>query len=372
MLLAVARSLGEPVGYVQEHGGGLVQDIVPDRANEGRQLSTSSSVVLEWHTETAFHPHKPRYLLLLCLRGDPAARTMLCSIAHVLPHLDPATIAILREARFRTRPDASFLEEGTVGELGPPMTVVTGNAAELTFTYDEDLMVGTDAAAQAALDRLGRAVRAHATAVVLEAGDLLVIDNHRVVHGRSPFHAAFRRTRPLAATHVRRLGSGAVDRGAHRTHHHDPVLTRRVSARTVTRDRSISELGDESLREQIETAVPAFEVPPPHVHGPLRFQAHSRPASDVRPQQQLDRDRPHEERAAQPAGRTPRAAAQRSGLFQREPARDAQATIPSGAPPPFVQAGEPRGCQRDHAIERRVERRGARLELCNRPAVVPR
>ena len=187
----MARSLGEPVGYVQEHGGGLVQDIVPDRAHEGRQLSTSSSVALEWHTETAFHPHKPRYLLLLCLRGDPAARTMLCSIAHVLPHLDAATIAILREPRFRTRPDASFLEEGTVGELGPPMAVVTGNGAELTFTYDEDLMVGTDAAAQAALDRLGRAVRAHATAVVLEAGDLLVIDNHRVVHGRSPFHARF-------------------------------------------------------------------------------------------------------------------------------------------------------------------------------------
>ncbi len=190
-LLAVARTLGEPVGYVQEHGGGLVQDIVPDRAHEGRQLSTSSSVALEWHTETAFHPHKPRYLLLFCLRGDPAARTMVCSIAYVLPQLDAATIAILREPRFRTRPDASFLEEATVGELGPPMTVVTGTGAELTFTYDEDLMVGTDDAAQAALDRLGRAVRTHASAIVLEAGDLLVIDNHRVVHARSPFRARF-------------------------------------------------------------------------------------------------------------------------------------------------------------------------------------
>jgi L-asparagine oxygenase len=190
-LLAVARLLGEPIGYVQEHGGGLVQDIVPDRAHEGRQLSTSSSVTLEWHTETAFHPHKPRYLLLLCLRGDPAARTMLCSISLVLPHLDAATIATLREPRFRTRPDASFLDEGAVGELGPPMAVVTGVDAGLTFTYDEDLMVGTDTEAQAALDRLGRAVRTHAAAVVLEAGDLLVIDNHRVVHARSPFPARF-------------------------------------------------------------------------------------------------------------------------------------------------------------------------------------
>ncbi len=231
-LLTVARSLGEPVGYVQEHGGGLVQDIVPDRADEGRQLSTSSSVTLEWHTETAFHPHKPRYLLLLCLRGDPVARTMLCSIAHVLPHLDAATIAILREPRFRTRPDASFLDDGAVGELEPPMAVISGVDAGLTLTYDEDLMVGTDAAAQTALDRLGRAVRADATAVVLEAGDLLVIDNHRVVHAAQSVPGPLRRPRPLAATHVRRLGSGGVDRGAHRPHHHDPLL-RRLTSRSA-------------------------------------------------------------------------------------------------------------------------------------------
>ena len=46
-------------------------------ADADRQTSTSSSVELEFHTETAFHRHKPRYLLLLCLKGDPEARTML-------------------------------------------------------------------------------------------------------------------------------------------------------------------------------------------------------------------------------------------------------------------------------------------------------
>jgi L-asparagine oxygenase len=192
-LLTVARRLGHPVGYVQEHGGGLVQDIVPARDAESRQLSTSSSVTLEWHTETAFHPHKPRYLLLLCLRGDPDAQTMLCSIAHVLPHLDASTTAVLREPRFRTGPDASFLErEGAgAGELGPPMAVLAGDPERPTFTYDEDLMVGIDVEAQAALDRVGEAVRACATSVVLEPGDLLIVDNHYVVHARSPFPARF-------------------------------------------------------------------------------------------------------------------------------------------------------------------------------------
>ena len=189
-LLAVACALGEPVGYVQEHGGGIVQNIVPARETEGRQVSTSSNVTLAWHTETAFHPHKPRYLLLLCLRGDPAAATLLCSVADCLPHLDAQTIATLREPRFRTRPDESFLEPGTIGALGAPMAILDG-ASSPTFTYDEDLMVGIDPGAQAALDRLRAVVRDHASMIVLEPGDLLVVDNDRVVHGRTSFAARF-------------------------------------------------------------------------------------------------------------------------------------------------------------------------------------
>ncbi|MDZ4825171.1 MAG: TauD/TfdA family dioxygenase [Actinomycetota bacterium] len=191
LLLAVANRLGEPVGYAQEHGGRLVQNIVPERGGAARQTSTSSAVTLAWHTETAFHPHKPRYLLLFCLRGDADAKTLLCSAADVLTELDHDTIAVLRRPRFRTRPDESFLPPGTIGELGPPLAVLTGEQREVVLTYDEDLMVGIDSEAHAALDRLGAAVRARATATTLEAGDLLVVDNHRVVHGRTPFAARF-------------------------------------------------------------------------------------------------------------------------------------------------------------------------------------
>ena len=86
-LLTVACRLGEPVGYEPEHGGDLVQDIVPTRRAATRQMSTSSRVELMFHTEAAFHPHRPRYLLLLCLRGDPSAATTLASIHEVLPVL---------------------------------------------------------------------------------------------------------------------------------------------------------------------------------------------------------------------------------------------------------------------------------------------
>ena len=109
VLLSVARRLGQPVGYLPEHGGDLVQNLVPTAASASRQVSTSSSVDLMFHTEAAFHPHRPRYLLLLCLRGNPEAVTTLSSVYEVLPRLPRSVVDVLFEARFRTAVDESYL-----------------------------------------------------------------------------------------------------------------------------------------------------------------------------------------------------------------------------------------------------------------------
>jgi L-asparagine oxygenase len=191
VLLTVARRLGQPVGYAPEHGGDIVQNLVPVAAAAGRQVSTSASVELEFHTETAFHPHKPRFLVLSCLRGDPAAATLVCSIDAVLTHLSATTRAALAEPRFRTAADESFRRDGAPATLGAPMAVLAGDPARPVLTFDADLMVGVDAEAEAAIAELRAAVRSHAIGVVLEAGDVLVVDNHAAVHGRSPFPARY-------------------------------------------------------------------------------------------------------------------------------------------------------------------------------------
>lgn len=189
-LLAVGRSLGQPVGYLPEHGGDLVQNIVPTKANATRQTSTSSAVTLMFHTEAAFHPHRPRYLLLLCLRGDPQAATTLSSIHEVRDLLGATTWSMLFEPRFRTATDESYLD-GRVGELGPARPVLTGDRERPSMVFDADLTHGTDPAADAALRALADATTACNTSVVLETGDLLVVDNTIAVHGRSPFTPRF-------------------------------------------------------------------------------------------------------------------------------------------------------------------------------------
>ncbi len=191
-LLTVARALGQPVGYLPEHGGDLVQNIVPVQSAQSRQVSTSSRVELMFHTEAAFHPHRPRYLILLCLRSDPGASTTLSSIREVIPFLESTTLEVLFQPRFRTRPDESYRSNpGFTGELGAPTSILSGHRESPTLVFDADLMVGTDSEADEALRSLAHVVSAHQTSVVLESGDLLIIDNTVAVHGRSPFTPRF-------------------------------------------------------------------------------------------------------------------------------------------------------------------------------------
>lgn len=190
LLLAAASGLGFPIGYAPEHGGDLVQNIVPVPAVADRQVSTSSKVRLEFHTEAAFHPHRPRYLLLLCLRGDPSASTTLSSIREAISVLEPRHLAVLRQPRFATGVDESYLGYRSAA-LGSPFPAISGAIGAESVCFDGDLMQGLDFEAVQALEGLRTALDSVQRAIVLEAGDLLVVDNHIAVHGRSPFTPRF-------------------------------------------------------------------------------------------------------------------------------------------------------------------------------------
>jgi L-asparagine oxygenase len=189
-LLTVGRRLGQPVGYAPEHGGDLVQNISPVARDAERQVSTSSRSTLAFHTEAAFHPHRPRYLLLLCLKGDPAAATTLCSVRALTAALSPRDRGVLATARFTTAADESYVG-GPSSKRSLPRAILSGDMAQPKLWLDADLMRGTDGEAQGALERLSALASELAVGVVLEAGDLLVVDNDVAVHGRSSFTPRF-------------------------------------------------------------------------------------------------------------------------------------------------------------------------------------
>ena len=98
-------------------------------------------------------------------------------------------------------------------------------------------------AAQAALDQLGAVVRDHASSIVLEAGDLLVVDNDRVVHGRTSFAARFDGTdRWLQRAFV------VADLALSSAEHAGRIITTRSDPA-----RRIADAGSEQLPDRVDT-----------------------------------------------------------------------------------------------------------------------
>lgn len=189
-LLTVSKLLGHPVGYKPEHGGSLVQNVVPTRSHQTEQISTSSKVDLYFHVEAAFHPHLPRWLALLCLKGDPQAKTTLASVHDIRNMLNEDVLEKLSLKEFKTGVDTSYTAKASVA-LSVKHSIFSGSPENPRILWDWELTVGTTPRATDALSALKQAASAAQSSIVLEQGDLLLLDNTLVVHGRSPFSPRF-------------------------------------------------------------------------------------------------------------------------------------------------------------------------------------
>jgi hypothetical protein len=189
-LLSVARMLGFAVGYAPEHGGDIIQNILPLPQGADRQVSTSSKTTLMYHTEASFHPLRPRWLLLLCLRGDASAKTTLVSVHDILPRLSETSRRVLSEPRFETGIDESYAGVRSSATTAAH-SVLWGTPSDPHMLFDADLTKGRDADAVSALEELNQVIAQTQGGAVLESGDLLVVDNTVAIHGRSPFKARF-------------------------------------------------------------------------------------------------------------------------------------------------------------------------------------
>lgn len=188
-----ATILGEPFNYIQEENGNIFRNIRPTRRNEKEQTSDGSKVDLELHTEIAFHPFKPDYLMLYCLRGDrnKEAFTLVSSLSKVLEQLDAKSTQILRDKQFLTGIDVSFGNPDKTKYWGESIPVLYGPEDRLMITYDLDLMVGLTEEARNALEVLKKAILKVQEKVCLQPGDLLIFNNRRVIHGRTAFKAYY-------------------------------------------------------------------------------------------------------------------------------------------------------------------------------------
>jgi hypothetical protein len=179
-LLLLAGQLGEPLCWSVWQDGHLINDILPVSGAEDEQTGLGSSAELEFHVEEALYDDRCDYLLLHCLRNDDGVATTFSAVDDLdLAALD---LDVLFEPRYR------------IGDhSGPARPALFGSPESPYLRLDPPYMTPLDGDARAAraLDSLVDQLARNAVDVVLAAGDVLVIDNYRAVHGRRPFRARY-------------------------------------------------------------------------------------------------------------------------------------------------------------------------------------
>jgi len=189
---AISHLLGTMVGYEAENGGRLIQDMVPNPKLAMTQQSQSSKVELEAHTEQCFSDYKPDYVVLGALRGDPSAYTYCYAARKFVEHFTDEELAQLREPRWMTQIDDSFKPFiPNPNAVRGPYPILTGPEDDPYILIDQDLMHGVTREAQELLNKVVQTYVDHRDGHALAAGDLLMLDNPRAMHGRSQYTPRF-------------------------------------------------------------------------------------------------------------------------------------------------------------------------------------
>lgn len=191
-LTLTCGQLGDLFSYASLQEGRLVEDLLPIAGQEDTQLAFSSTGGFDLHVDDPFDDDRCDFFGLVALRNPDRTETMLAAIDDA--DLSGLDMDVLFEPRFLIRVDAEHLEGmGVTDEVTLQRPVLSGSRSApdlcLDWAYTEALP-GDDRARVALADLRAR-MEAARTTVALEPGDVLLIDNRRLVHGRRPFRARY-------------------------------------------------------------------------------------------------------------------------------------------------------------------------------------
>ncbi|MCX5197424.1 TauD/TfdA family dioxygenase [Streptomyces sp. NBC_00249] len=227
-LLLLATTMGNPIAWEGQQDGRFVHNIVPAPGHETEQTGASSTVLLSPHTEDAFHPGRAHLLMLACMRNHDRIATTAASVRKA--ELAQEDIALLTRPVLPILPDDAYDEaQGYAKEAPPAVPALFASEQGLTLRFDPAYtpLDTADEEYRAAYGRLSAELARVSVAVSLDPGEVLVVDNDLVVHGRVPFRARYdgtdrwlkrasvrvpgRPTRPAAEAREHGYGQNALE-----------------------------------------------------------------------------------------------------------------------------------------------------------------
>lgn len=189
-LLAFAAAAGEVFAFARQHRGQIIQNVSPVPGHEYDAVGTGSRSLLDWHSEDAFDDAHPQFVGLFCVRGDDRVQTALAPVDRIT--LSEEDDAVLRQPRYMHGIDKASGGTGRP-EDGVQGAALYGEDGKRFVRIDMDCAAALtgDEPAAAALKSFHDGANEAGIYVTLEEGDVLLFDNRRVMHARTPFEPRY-------------------------------------------------------------------------------------------------------------------------------------------------------------------------------------
>ena len=166
-------------------------------ANPGLSTGTGYNA---FHMDLVNATRPPDYTTLLCIRPDPlgGGLSILSDARVAISRLTPSSRVLLADKAYRY---GAFFELSDVGEEYKPFAVLDSEPADVGFVRFTAKMLaepGLEEAHASATRELAAQMLRGQTSFTLQRGDLLIVNQHRYVHGREPLGAGQEDVPPTA------------------------------------------------------------------------------------------------------------------------------------------------------------------------------
>jgi L-asparagine oxygenase len=194
LLLAVGEQIGVVYAYANERNGTLIANVVPTESARGIQSSNGSARLLPLHTEDLHqYPYTPDFVVLLCLREEDGqdVYTHVLETRGIIDALSPRVRSTLQRPLFVTTPPPIY---GTrVNHTVRPIPVIEGGSPSYKLQVEFNDTRALTRQGEQALAELKDCCATAATVLPLKlrAGEMAILDNNKVLHGRAPFTSSF-------------------------------------------------------------------------------------------------------------------------------------------------------------------------------------
>jgi hypothetical protein len=188
LMLGLSRFIGAKPYVIEEvRDGSVINQLIP--LDPSSNSGSGSKIPFNLHNEVVHEAKVPDFFILLCLRGNPMAKTTYCFLEDIIKLLPPEIIAELEKPNFLMKSgDPSVFKDAKTHRC-PILTKDEFGNYQIRLNTAAGRCEGLTDGAKIALEYVKHCLNTNINihGVSLAEGDVLLVNNKQTLHGRTSF-----------------------------------------------------------------------------------------------------------------------------------------------------------------------------------------